>query len=94
MQRRAGAGTRHSGRTRWAAAAGEGWGRQEGSRPPQSRRSTRRRQRGPRGTRSGGGSEGGARGRWSGDYDTAFKINRSVEGGKRRQIKEEEKEKK
>ena len=42
-QRRAGAGTRRSGRTRWAAVAGEGWGQQEGSRLPQSGRSTQRR---------------------------------------------------
>lgn len=91
-QRRAGAGTRHSGRTRWAAVAGEGWARQEGSRLPQSGRSTQRRWRGPQGTRIGGGSEGGARGRWSGDCDTAIEINRSVRGRKRTKGKMEKKE--
>lgn len=85
-QRRVGAGIRRSGRTRWAAAAREGWVRQEGSRLPQSGRSTQRRQHGLRGTRSDEGNEGGARGRWSGDYDTALKSNR----GRWKQREEEE----
>lgn len=89
-QRRAGADTRRSGRIRWAAAAGEGWGRREGSRLPQSGRSTQRRWRGPQGTRTGGGSEGGAGGRWSADYGSAFKFSGSVDGGIRKERKKRE----
>lgn len=42
------------------------------------------------------GSEGGAGGRWSDDYDTAFKSNRNVGGGrwKERQEMEEKHRKK
>lgn len=70
--------------------AGEEWGQQEGSRLPQSGRSTQRRQRGPRGTQSGGGSEGGAEARWSDDYDTAFYNNRKKKKKKKGWEKEKE----
>lgn len=71
-QRKAGAGIHPSGRTRWAVVAVEEWEPQEDSHLPQSGRSTQKRQHGPRGTPSGGESEGEAGGRWSDDYGTAF----------------------
>lgn len=85
-----GAGIHHSDRTLWAAVAGEEWGQQEGFHLPQSGRSTQRRQHGPRGTQSGGGSEGGARERWSDDYDTAF-YNRRKKMETDRRRKDEKK---
>lgn len=75
---RAEANIRHIGRTLWAAAEVGAWERRVGYRLPQSGRSTQRRWRGPLGTRSGDGSEGGARGRLSGDCDSAFQDR---EGG-------------
>lgn len=74
-QKRAEASIPHSDRTLWAVVVREVWERQGGSRPPRSGRSTQRRWRGPLGTRSGDGSGGGARGRWSDDYGSAFKID-------------------
>lgn len=66
-QKRVEANIPHSDRTLWAAVVAEVWERQGGSRLPPSGRSTQRRWRGPLGTRSGDGSEEGARGRLSDD---------------------------
>lgn len=86
-QRKGEASTRRSGRTRWAAVAREAWGRQAGSHHRQSGRSIQRRLRGPRGTRSGGGNEGGAGGRWSDDCDTAFLEQQ--DRGRRKEMEED-----
>lgn len=60
---------------------------------PQSGRSIQRRWRGPLVTRSGDGSEGGARGRLLGDCDSAFNIRGCVKGENgSRQVIDEKKE--
>lgn len=79
-QNRVEANIRHSGRTLWAVAGAGAWERRAGYRLPQSGRSTQRRWRGPLGTRSGDGSEGGARGRLSGDCDSALQDWGGVKG--------------
>lgn len=78
-QNMAEANTPHSDRTPWAAVVGEAWEQRGGCHLPPSGRSTQRRWRGPLGTRSGDGSEEGARGRLSDDYDSAFKGNERSE---------------
>lgn len=87
-QNRGEANIRHSGRTLWAEVGGEVSERLVGCRLPQSGRSTQRRWRGPLGTQSGDGSEGEARGRLSGDCDSAFNIEG---GGWKERMEAEEK---
>lgn len=79
----------HSDRTLWAVVVGGAWEQRGGYRLPLSGRSTQRRWRGPLGTRSGDGSERGARERLSDDYDSAFMINGCVKGenGRKRKNK-------
>lgn len=79
-QNRGEANIPHSDRTLWAMVVGEVWELRVGSRLPPSGRSTQRRWHGPQGTRSADWSEGGAGGRLSDDYDSAFKINGCVKG--------------